>query len=92
MATQAELDAILEEIIADDEIYYDGIAEELYAQVTFTDGRTEKWDASIINHIGKVDMIINPKDNRYHQLSQLKALGIVDVEIRFVHKVFGFSE
>ena len=93
MATQTELNAILDEIIADDEIFYDGVAEEVYAQVTYKDGRTEKFnDISIISHIGQVDRIADTDENIHHKLSELKALGIVDVEIRFVHKVFGFAE
>lgn len=90
--TQAELDEILAEILEADEVFYDGIAEEVYAQVTFKDGRTEKWDVSLISDIGQVDMITDPNQNRYHQFSELKALGIVDIEIRFIHKVFGFAE
>ena len=93
MATQAKLNAIVQKILADDEIFYDGIAEEVYAQVTYKDGRREKWhDISIIKHIGKVDSIVDTTGNIHHQLSELKALGIVDVEIRYVHKVFGFAE
>ena len=65
----------------------------MYAQVTYKDGRTERWkDISIIKYIGKVDRIADTGKNPYHQLSELKALGIVDVDIRFVHKVFGFAD
>ncbi|MDE0636187.1 MAG: hypothetical protein OXI43_10115 [Candidatus Poribacteria bacterium] len=83
---------VINQTIADDELGYNGIPEEVYAVVTFDDGRKENWDVSIINHLQAIDMITDPKGIRYHQLSELKALGITGVQIRFIHKVFGFNE
>ena len=87
-----DIQAIIDQTIEDDEIGYNGISEDTYAIVTFEEGHTERWDVSLINHLQTIDMITDPNHNNYHQLSELKALGITGVEVRFIHKVFGFAE
>ena len=83
---------IINQTIEDDEIGYNGVADEIYAVVTYANGNSERWDdVSLINHLQEVDRLASPADEPYHQLSELIAAGIVDVEIHFVHKVFGFG-
>lgn len=84
-------DAINEGIL-NNELGYDGVPEEVYAVVTFKDGTSERWDdVSLISHQQQIDRLGAPSGESFHKLSEVEAKQIVDIEIRFVHKVFGLA-